>query len=89
MQRYREEHSAEKLCVVAIDMTHMKLFNEWYGQRSGDALLEALGICPVPQDGGDGMTLCNCAQLDLYIWESVCKTLNKWKSEGGSRRPRG
>ena len=28
-------------------------------------------------------------ELDLYIWESVCKTLNKWKSEGGSRRPRG
>ena len=48
-----------------------------------------LGSCPVPQDGGDGMTLCNCAQLDLYTWESVCKTLNKWKSEGGSRRPRG
>lgn len=28
-------------------------------------------------------------ELDLYIWESVCKTLNKWKSEGGSHRPRG
>ena len=237
MQRYREEHSAEKLCVVAIDMTHMKLFNEWYGQSSGDALLEALGeclylcgrqygwpvgyfgnddffllmpegdeqihelhaalqncvaaqnralsffialgICPVPQEGGDGMTLCNCAQLavkmagpgsgylrwyqpsmlrqmkqeqemltelgramkehefcfylqpkcnsmtrtivgmealvrwnhptrgivspgefipllestglitqlDLYIWEAVCKTLSKWKSEGGNLVP--
>lgn len=50
MQRYREEHSAEKLCVVAIDMTRMKLFNEWYGQRSGD-----------------GMTLCNCAQLAVKM----------------------
>lgn len=26
-----------------------------------------LGICPVPQDGGDGMTLCNCAQLAVKM----------------------
>ena len=237
MQAYLAEHSAEKLCVAAIDMTHMKLFNEWYGQRGGDALLDALaecldachaeygwpvgyfgnddfflampeddirirqlhaalqhcvtaqqaelsffialGICPVRENSGDGMTLCNCAQLavkmagpgsgylrwyqptmlrqmkqehtmltelgralknhefcfylqpkcnsmtrtivgmealvrwdhptrgivspgefvpllestglitqlDLYIWESVCKTLRKWKTEGGNLVP--
>ena len=124
-QHYLKEHSAEQLCVVAIDMTHMKLFNEWYGQRGGDALLEALaecldacrktygwpvgyfgnddfflvmpedelkihqlhaalqhcvtaqqaelsffvalGICPVRENSGDGMTLCNCAQLAVKM----------------------
>ena len=30
-------------CLVAIDIEHFKLFNEWYGQEAGDRLLEEIG----------------------------------------------
>ena len=30
----------EEMCIVAADIEHLKLFNEWYGQETGDMLLE-------------------------------------------------
>lgn len=30
-------------CLIAIDIEHFKLFNEWYGQKSGDQLLIHIG----------------------------------------------
>lgn len=30
-------------CLVAIDIEHFKLFNEWYGQKAGDRLLGEIG----------------------------------------------
>lgn len=32
-------------CVIAVDIEKFKLFNEWYGSRAGDELLEDLSDC--------------------------------------------
>ncbi len=37
------ETAAGKYCLVAIDIEHFKLFNEWYGQVAGDKLLREIG----------------------------------------------
>lgn len=37
------ETAAGKYCLVAIDIEHFKLFNEWYGQVTGDKLLREIG----------------------------------------------
>lgn len=37
------ENAAGKYCLVAIDIEHFKLFNEWYGQVAGDKLLREIG----------------------------------------------
>ncbi len=31
---------SEKMCIASADIEHLKLFNEWYGQETGDMLLE-------------------------------------------------
>lgn len=36
---YRIENTDEKLCLIAVDIEHFKLFNEWYGRNAGDELL--------------------------------------------------
>lgn len=36
---HRLAKSDEKLCLVAIDIEHFKLFNKWYGRNAGDELL--------------------------------------------------
>ncbi len=33
----------EGWCVIAIDLEHFKLFNEWYGREAGDRLLAQIG----------------------------------------------
>ena len=34
-----EEHEDKKFCVIAVDVEHFKLFNEWYGREAGDKFL--------------------------------------------------
>ena len=45
----------KEYCVIAIDIEHFKLFNEWYGRKAGDNLLNDIGkeLKPI-QDNGDG-----------------------------------
>ena len=31
---------SEQMCIASADIEHLKLFNEWYGQETGDMLLE-------------------------------------------------
>ena len=33
----------EPLCLVALDIEHFKLFNEWYGRQAGDRFLQNIG----------------------------------------------
>ncbi|MFR3753049.1 MAG: diguanylate cyclase domain-containing protein [Enterocloster sp.] len=33
----------EDYCLMAIDIEHFKLFNDWYGQEAGDRLLAMIG----------------------------------------------
>ncbi len=35
--------NSEGWCIVAVDLEHFKLFNEWYGRESGDELLAQIG----------------------------------------------
>ena len=37
------ETTAGKYCLVAVDIEHFKLFNEWYCQVAGDKLLREIG----------------------------------------------
>jgi len=62
------ETTAGKYCLVAIDIEHFKLFNEWYGQVAGDKLLREIGahLNKMRQEFG-GIAgiwvgrLCNCS----------------------------
>lgn len=40
------EHEDEKeFCVIAVDVEHFKLFNEWYGREAGDKFLIDIAAC--------------------------------------------
>lgn len=42
LQEFLRDKQPESWCVAAIDIEHLKLFNEWYGVSSGDGVLRAL-----------------------------------------------
>ena len=41
--RHLADVDASEWCVIAIDMDHFSLFNDWYGRETGDLLLKRLG----------------------------------------------
>ncbi len=76
LQGFLSAHKTEKWCVAAIDIEHLKLYNELYGTQQGDALLSALAShllsyaqrvgAPVSYWGNDDFLLCvadDAAQL--------------------------
>lgn len=40
---YAIKHPDDRRCMVSIDLGHMRIFNDWYGKREGDALLGEVG----------------------------------------------
>ncbi len=44
-EAFLENADPGKYCLVAIDIEHFKLFNEWYGQKAGDCFLIRVGDC--------------------------------------------
>ncbi|MBS7009248.1 EAL domain-containing protein [Anaerostipes sp.] len=40
---FLEQSKGKPYCLMAIDIEHFKLFNEWYGQKSGDQFLIDIG----------------------------------------------
>lgn len=40
---YAIKHPDDRRCMVYIDLGHMRIFNDWYGKREGDALLGEVG----------------------------------------------
>lgn len=41
--RYRRDHPGESRAIVALDLGHMRIFNEWYGRQAGDSLIAEVG----------------------------------------------
>ncbi len=54
-------------CVVAIDLEHFKLFNEWYGREAGDELLVQIGECLSLMAGAVGGLACYLGQDDFAL----------------------
>ena len=48
------EHPAEDYCIVAMDIEHFKMYNEWFGRESGDEFLRALElqVCEIAAEHG-------------------------------------
>lgn len=44
-EEFLKKTPAECYCLVAIDVEHFKLFNEWYGKKAGDAFLLNIANC--------------------------------------------
>ncbi|RGY99686.1 EAL domain-containing protein [Clostridium sp. AM58-1XD] len=42
-EQFLKQHRGVKYCLMAIDIEHFKLFNEWYGQEEGDQFLVGIG----------------------------------------------
>lgn len=42
-RKFLESAGTERCCLMAIDIEHFKLFNEWYGQEAGDRFLVDIG----------------------------------------------
>ncbi|MEW4412890.1 bifunctional diguanylate cyclase/phosphodiesterase [Clostridium sp. AN503] len=52
-EEFLDEASEGRYCLVAIDIEHFKLFNDWYGQKEGDKLLVDIGrrLLQLQQEG--------------------------------------
>ncbi len=53
-ERLLSEVNAPKWIVIAIDIDHFSLFNDWYGRATGDLLLERLGQELAKAEKGSG-----------------------------------
>lgn len=42
-EEFLKKHSERAYCLMAIDIEHFKLFNEWYGTQAGDQFLISIG----------------------------------------------
>lgn len=40
---YSRMHLDEQCCIIALDLGHMRIYNEWYGRQKGDSLLAEIG----------------------------------------------
>lgn len=52
-EEFLDEAADGRYCLVAIDIEHFKLFNDWYGQKEGDKLLVDIGrrLLQLQQEG--------------------------------------
>ncbi|MBQ9458446.1 MAG: bifunctional diguanylate cyclase/phosphodiesterase, partial [Oscillospiraceae bacterium] len=57
----------EDWCVIAIDLEHFKLFNEWYGREAGDQLLAQIGQRLVRVEADTGGLACYLGQDDFAL----------------------
>ncbi|MBE7004963.1 MAG: EAL domain-containing protein [Ruminococcaceae bacterium] len=65
----------EGWCMVAIDLEHFKLFNEWYGRKRGDLLLAKLGAHLGNAAAEVGGLACYYGQDDFVL---VCPEDRPW-----------
>jgi diguanylate cyclase (GGDEF)-like protein len=54
-------------CVLAMDLEHFKLFNEWYGREAGDQLLAQIGERLVKKEEDTGALGCYMGQDDFCL----------------------
>ncbi len=54
-------------CVIAMDLEHFKLFNEWYGREAGDRLLAAIGERLAGAETRNGGIACYLGQDDFAL----------------------
>ncbi len=71
----------ENWCVIALDLEHFKLFNEWYGREAGDQLLMQIGEELTRVETDTGGLACYLGQDDFallipYDEESVKRLYN-------------
>ncbi len=57
----------EGWCLVAIDLEHFKLFNEWYGRQQGDLLLATVGAKLGRLEEETGGLACYLGQDDFCV----------------------
>ncbi|MBO4916145.1 MAG: EAL domain-containing protein [Oscillospiraceae bacterium] len=57
----------EGWCVIAFDLEHFKLFNEWYGRDAGDKLLSQIGARLAVIEEQSGGAACYLGQDDFAL----------------------
>lgn len=65
-KKYLAERSG-KWCVIAIDLEHFKLFNEWYDRSQGDQLLAQIGAKLKRVEKSTGGIACYFGQDDFAL----------------------
>ncbi len=61
------KNCAEDWCLLAIDIEHFKMFNEWYGRTQGDFLLARIGAKLLRLEREVGGMACHYGQDDFAI----------------------
>ncbi len=61
-----QEH-VDDWCLIAFDLEHFKLFNEWYGRRQGDMLLAQIGAKLSKLEEQNGALACYVGQDDFCL----------------------
>ncbi len=65
-RHFIREHS-EGWCMVALDLEHFKLFNEWYGRDQGDLVLATVGAKLAELEQNMGGLACYLGQDDFAL----------------------
>ena len=61
-----KEHP-EGWCLLAVDLEHFKLFNDWYGRKQGDLLLAIIGAKMAQLENETGGLACYMGQDDFCV----------------------
>ncbi len=66
LRKHPHQHP-EGWCVLAIDVEHFKLFNDWYGRDQGDLLLAQIGARLTLVEQNSGGLACHIGQDDFAL----------------------
>lgn len=90
--QFLADKNPQEYCMMAIDIEHFKLYNDWYGREAGDLFLKKIGAClkGLQEDGscvagyaGDDDFIV-LAPLDWELLEHVQKQLVHYTKEKGN-----
>ena len=65
--RERMQYGLIDWCIIAIDVEHFRLFNEWYGRKQGDMLLMQIGAALRTVEERLGGLAAYCGQDDFAL----------------------
>lgn len=65
-QQFLTDKNPQDYCMMAIDIEHFKLYNDWYGREAGDLFLKKIGIC-LKEQQEDGRCVAGYAGDDDFM----------------------
>ncbi len=88
------EKTEARWCLMAIDIEHFKLFNEWYGLQAGDEFLNGIAaelkqfqeegaLCGYLGEDDFGVLLPNCTEMPKKLQERITQCVRQYGNNAG------